>query len=254
VSLDVPTGGDGGDEPDFATGLRARASVVDRMARTLANKTVGLWAGRDHDDVASLLNEALWAIWREAGRRWPPDWERQLHWRGRSVVRQWADRSAGLGGVTGVTEKRRQLRSLMHAEAEWAASHGGRLPTPRELADWWQGLGGTVTERDLRSVGSTLSLTGGSEALGRPGAGAGPLEAAGLDVGPAIAALVGRAGRTNPAFARFAQAWLSAVAAGEEPSITEVASRTGTPRASATRYVAALRAAARSMAAELLQD
>lgn len=233
-----------GEDAGFAPGLRARAGVVDRAARQLVNKTPGLWASRDHDEVVSLLNEVLWEIWREAGGAWPDGYERQLYLRGRSAVRHWADRSAGLGGVTGASEKRRQLRSAMHAEADWLAGHGGRPAEPGEMAAWWQGFGGTMNEQDALAVGGTVALGDASGTI--PSAERGPAEQAveRADVEATVSALVALAEAHSPALGRFARAWLTAVVEGRECSITEVARASGTPRSSATRYVAAVRAAA----------
>ena len=229
-------------EDDFAEGLKDRAATVAKMARALIRRAPGLCEGRDYDDVVSLLNEVLWRMWREEGGAWPGDWERQLWFKGRVVVQRWADASAGTGGLSGASERRRQLRSAMAAEPEWQASHPGRLATRRELSEWWQSVGGGhVAEPELTG---TVPLGAASEALPERGLGPEDMVTTWVPMGQVVEAVVAVAREYNERVGYFARVWLASLVAGEGSSITEVAQAMGLGRASATRYAAGVRRAA----------
>ena len=237
-------------EDSFAAGLQGHAATVGTTARALLRKARGLCEGRDYDDVVSLLNEVMWTIWREEGGTFPEGWERQLWFKGRTAVQRWADASAGTGGLSGASEQRRQLRSAMAAEPDWQAAHGGRLPSRAELSEWWRDMGGgPMTERGL----GTVPLGAASEVLPAHELGPEDQATAQVTLGQAVSVLVAVAGEHNERLGQFARAWLMAFVAGEGLNITEVAQAMGLGRASATRYVAAVRKAALQVLPEILE-
>ena len=239
-------------EDDFAEGLKDRAATVATTARALIRKAPGLCEGRDYDDVVSLLNEVLWRMWREEGGAWPGDWERQLWFKGRVAVQRWADASAGTGGLSGASERRRQLRSAMAAEPEWQASHPGRLATRRELSEWWQSVGGGhVAEPELTG---TVPLGAASEALPERALGPEDMVTTWASIGQVVEAVVAVAAKRNERLGYFARSWLTAQATGEGLNITETALALGLGRASATRYVGVVRDFVRQMLADGEED
>lgn len=232
---------------DFAGELAGRAQTVATMARSLLRKAPGLYAGRDYDDVVSLLHETMWAIWREAGGSFPDGWERQLWLRGRTAVQRWADASAGTGGLSGASEQRRLLRSAMSAEPEWQRAHPGQVATPEQLGEWWAGVGGSK----FTSVARTVPLGEASD----PPAGGVPTEdeaTAWVAIERAVAVLTEAAGQHNERLGRFAKAWLGGLVTGDARNVTELAQACGLARASATRYVAAVRRAALQLLPDLI--
>lgn len=248
----VPPGAGASREDDFAEGLKDRAATVATTAHALLRKAPGLYEGRDHDDVVSLLKEVMWAIWREGGGAFPEDWERQLLYKGRVAVQRWADASAGTGGLSGASEQRRRLRAAMAAEPDWQASHPGRLATRSELSEWWQSMGGGQLAEPKKLTG-TVPLGPASEAL--PEHVPGPEDQA-TDwavVGQAVEAVVAVVGEHNERLRRFASTWLMALATGEDVNIAETAQALGLSRASATRYVAVVRKASMQVLPGLLE-
>lgn len=234
----------------FGCGLGSRSKGIESVAKAVTRRVPGLWAGRDHDDVVSILHEVLWGIWRDAGERFPDDWERQLWFKGRVAVRQWADRSAGLGGVTGASEKRRQVRSVMSAEPDWQAAHGGRSPGPKELANWCAEMGVSISETDVVSVNRVMPLSSANEAaMARRADSVADDVAEWADAQAMAEAIVAMAETRGSRFGNFARMWLAGILVGDGPSVSEVARAAGVPRASANRYVAALRAYARELEA-----
>jgi len=215
----------------FAPGLVARAREINNAATTLTRKSPGLLEGRDHDDVVAILSEVAWDIWRSSGGSWPEDWARRMYLLGRSAVRNWADHSAATGGVSGVSQARRQWRSEM-ANADPAQAEPSQATSPAVVA----------SKAPLAIDGLSQSV------LVAPGVEDQVVEATTTEA--LLEALSAAADASSPRIGRFARAWLTSIAMGEAPSIAEIAQSTGTSRSSATRYAAAVRL----VALEVLAD